>query len=76
MINNCDFCNKIWASKEDYIKSVGNHWEEYNTIVMEDGEPYLYIPIEMDFYYSDTYLQINHCPKCGRKLNPKYKIMR
>lgn len=64
----CPLCNKIWSSKEAYQNFVGDHWEEKIVIAMEDGKPYLYIPIEMDDYYSDTYLQINYCPKCGRKL--------
>ena len=69
----CPLCEKIWNSKEEYQNFVGDHWEEKNTIVMEYGKPYLYIPIEMDDYYSDTYMQINYCPKCGRRLTPEYK---
>ena len=64
----CPLCDKIWSSKEEYKDFVGDEWEECNAIVMENGKPYLYIPIEGDFYYSDTYMQINFCPKCGRKL--------
>jgi hypothetical protein len=64
----CPLCDEIWSSKEAYKDFVGDEWEEYNAIVMEDGKPYLYIPIEGDFYYSDTYMQINYCPKCGREL--------
>ena len=64
----CEFCKKIWSSQKEYKESVGNHWEENNAIVMEDGVHRLYIPIEMDFYYSGTYMTLNFCPKCGRKL--------
>ena len=64
----CTLCDKIWSSKEAYQNFIGDHWEEEIVIAMEDDKPYLYIPIEMDNYYSDTYLQINYCPKCGRRL--------
>jgi hypothetical protein len=64
----CPLCDKIWSSKEAYRKFIDDSWEEQIVIVMEDGKPYLYIPIQMDSYYSDTYLQINFCPKCGRAL--------
>lgn len=64
----CLLCDKIWSSKEAYQDFVGDHWEEKIVIAMEDDEPYLYVPIEMDDYYSDTVMQINYCPKCGRKL--------
>ena len=63
----CEFCNKIWSSQEEYSNSVGYPWDEIISIVVKDGELWLYVPIE-DSYYSDTYLQINYCPKCGRKL--------
>lgn len=64
----CPLCDKIWSSKEAYQDFVGDHWEEQIVVAMENGKPYLYIPIQMDSYYSDTYLQINWCPKCGRRL--------
>lgn len=63
----CKLCETIWSSKECYTNQFSHHWDEEKAIVMEDGKPYLYIPCE-DFYYSDTVMQINYCPKCGRKL--------
>ena len=29
-----------------------------------------------DDYYSGEVLEINFCPKCGRKINPNYKAKR
>lgn len=75
MINNCSLCNKIWVSKEAYQDNFERHYDEDCAIVMEDEELWLYVPCG-DWYYSDTVMQINFCPKCGRKINPKYKVMR
>lgn len=61
----CPLCDKIWSSKETYEYSTD--WPDKIAIVMEDEKPWLYIPCE-DSYYSDTKLQINWCPKCGREL--------
>ena len=61
----CSLCDEIWSSKEAYEYAMD--WPDKIAIVMEDGKPWLYIPCE-DCYYSDTKLQINYCPKCGRKL--------
>ena len=61
----CPLCDKIWSSKKAYEYSTD--WPEKIVIVMEDGKPWLYIPCEDD-YWSDTKLQINFCPKCGREL--------
>lgn len=65
----CDFCKKIWSSKEEYTKEFEYSFDENIAIVLDErsNKPSLYIPIE-DCYYSDTYLQIDYCPKCGRKL--------
>ena len=66
----CDFCKKIWSSKEEYEKHFMYSYEEDVAIVLDDeygNKPSLYIPVE-DCYYSDTYLTIDYCPKCGRKL--------
>ena len=64
----CKLCSQVWPSKEAYVNTIGDHWEEECSIVIDDDKPWLYVPVEMDFYYSDTYLQIDYCPKCGRKL--------
>ena len=66
----CDFCKKIWSSKEEYTEQFTYPDDENVAIVLDDercNKPSLYIPIE-DCHYSDTYLQIDYCPKCGRKL--------
>lgn len=63
----CNFCETIWLSEDHYRTKFSNHWDERKAIVIEDGEPYLYIPCD-DPYYSGTVMQINYCPKCGRKL--------
>ena len=75
MVNNCSLCSTIWSSKEEYQKQFEWHHDEGCAIVMEDEEPCLYVPCE-DWFYSDTIMEINYCPKCGRKINPKYKVMR
>lgn len=67
---NCEFCKKIWNSKEEYTKQFTYPYDENVAIVLDEehcGKPSLYIPIE-DYYYSGVYLQMNYCPKCGRKL--------
>lgn len=71
----CKFCEKIWNSQEEYKNQFEYYWDERNSIVMKDGEPYLYVPCE-DYFYSDVVMQINYCPKCGRKVNMNYKVMR
>lgn len=76
MIGNCDLCKKIWDNVDEYQAQFKYDWDEEIAIVMKNDEPWLYIPIEGDSYYSDTYLQLNFCPKCGRQINPKYKAMR
>ena len=66
----CKFCEKIWANKDEYRNQFKYDWDEEIAIVLDedlDGKPALYIPID-DYYYSDTYLQINFCPICGRRL--------
>lgn len=64
----CSLCSKIWSSKETYQKfMLSADLYEKIAIVRENGNPYLYIPIE-DCYYSDTYVKTNFCPNCGKKL--------
>lgn len=63
----CKLCEKIWKSEDDYRNQFKYDWDEGNAIVMEDRKPYLYVPCD-DSYYSGTVMQINYCPKCGRKL--------
>ena len=72
----CEFCEKIWSSQEEYQSQFEDHYDEKNSIVMKNGEPCLYIPYEQDYFYSDVVMQINYCPKCGRKVNMNYKVMR
>ena len=72
---NCDLCQKIWDSIDEYQGQFGHDDDEEVSIVMKDRKPWLYIPVD-DPYYSDTYLQTNFCPKCGRRINPNYKVMR
>lgn len=64
----CEFCKKIWANKDEYQNQFKYDLDEKPAIVLDkSNKPSLYVPIE-DWYYSDTYLQMNYCPKCGRKL--------
>lgn len=63
----CPLCDEIWSSKEAYQNFCEYSSRERIVIVMEDGKPWLYIPCA-DEFYSDTKIQINYCPKCGRKL--------
>lgn len=63
----CDFCKEIWDSKEEYRNHFLHCYEENMAIVMENGEPWIYIPCE-DPYYSDNLVKLNYCPKCGREL--------
>ena len=63
----CDFCKEIWDSKEEYRNHFLHCYEEEMAIVMENGEPWLYIPCE-DPCYSDNIIKLNYCPKCGREL--------
>lgn len=73
-MNNCDFCNKIYSSKEEYDEFCGhNWWNEIDAIIMDkNNQPGLYVPCD-DSYYSRIVMDINFCPKCGRKINPEYK---
>lgn len=73
---NCDLCKKIWKSKDEYRDQFKpDWWDEEIGIVMKNNEPWLYIPVD-DKYYSDTYMQINFCPKFGRRVNPNYEVVR
>ena len=71
----CDLCKKIWNNVNEYKNQFKNSWYEEISIVMKDDSPWLYIPVD-DSYYSGTYMPVNFCPKCGRKINLNYKIMR
>ena len=64
----CEFCKKIWDNLNIYQAQFSHEWEERNAIVMQGYEPYLYVPCEDDPFYSDIVMQIDYCPKCGRKL--------
>lgn len=73
MIGGCDLCKKIWDNVDEYLAEHG--LGKKPAIVMEDGEPWLYLLID-GWYYNGKYLQLNFCPKCGRQINPDYKAMR
>lgn len=75
-MNECSFCNKIYNTqklKETYwadrdVVNCITHNEEDNTYnIWHECE---------DDCYSDEILEINFCPKCGRKINPNYKAVR
>ena len=63
----CEFCKKIYPSKEEYKELFESHWDEEKVIVKDGDEYWIYIPMD-DYFYSGNYLQINYCPQCGRKL--------
>lgn len=71
----CDLCEKIWDNIDEYQDRFEYAYDEEVSIVMKSREPWLYIPVD-DPYYSDMYVQINYCPKCGRQVNLDYKAMR
>jgi len=64
----CDFCKEI----KDFMKYGAadvNPYERKNCIV-KDSENNKGLWIECDdYYYSGWALDINFCPKCGKKLN-------
>ena len=64
----CNFCKKIWNSKEEYQKQFQHRWDEEVSIVKSyDSKIGLYVPCN-DWYYSDVVIDIYYCPICGRKL--------
>lgn len=64
----CIFCRKIWNNIKEYKEYYReNEYYEEDAIVMFNGKHWLYVTCE-DSYYNDTNMQINYCPKCGRKL--------
>lgn len=64
----CELCKKIWDSIDAYQGNFSYPCEEKIGIVTQWKEPWLYVPCEGDDYFSDAVMQINYCPKCGRKL--------
>ena len=71
----CDLCEKIWDNIDEYQGQFRYLSDEKIGIVMKDRNPWLYIPVDPP-HYSDVYVQINFCPKCGRRVNLNYEVMR
>lgn len=71
----CDLCEKIWDNIDEYQGQFRYLSDEKIGIVMKDRNPWLYIPVDPP-HYSDAYVQINFCPKCGRQVNLAYKVTR
>ncbi len=68
----CNFCKKIWNSKEEYRNQFSQPSEEHPVILRDedyDNSIVLYVP-HNDGRYST--LDIFCCPICGRKLNNGY----
>lgn len=60
----CPLCNNIWSSAETYKKFSNDSDKWYKTvIVVYDDKAWLYTMCD-DWYL----IQIDFCPKCGRKL--------
>lgn len=71
---NCKLCKTIYKNKDEYENKFKNHLYELPAIIMEHENPCLYMNYSNTFI--NTYMQINFCPKCGRKINLKYKNYR
>lgn len=66
----CAFCENI-KTKNEYANKP--FWER-NTCILKDGEIYgLWVESE-DSYLSRIIMNVNYCPKCGRELNPNYRL--
>ena len=82
-MNKCYFCEKIYDTKtlknmsqEDRKKLCQKEWELYCVITHNTEDDTFNIWSECDDdYYSGEVLEINFCPECGRKINPKYKTI-
>ena len=62
----CNLCNNI--KKIEQYEEVDS-WDRKNTIVQKKDKTFgLWIECD-DYYYSGVAMEINYCPKCGRKLN-------
>ena len=83
-MNKCYFCEKIYDTKtlenmsqEGRNKLCQKKWELYCVITHNTEDDTFNIWSECDDdYYSGEVLEINFCPECGRKINPKYKTIR
>ena len=63
-VTGCPLCSNIWSSAESYKKFANDSDAYYKTvIVVWDDKPWLYTMCD-DWYL----MQINLCPKCGRRL--------
>lgn len=65
----CDFCNTIYNASE--LKR--QYWadrEVCNCITYDEGiDEYCLWNECVDDYYTGNIMEINYCPKCGKKLN-------
>ena len=83
-MNKCYFCEKIYDTKtlenmsqEDRKKLCQKGRELYCVITHNTEDDTFNIWSECDDdCYSGEVLEINFCPECGRKINPKYKTIR
>lgn len=83
-MNKCYFCENIYDTKtlenmsqEDRKKLCQKELELYCVITHNTEDDTFNIWSECDDdYYSGEVLEINFCPECGRKINPKYKTIR
>lgn len=72
-MNTCEFCNKIYDTQElneTYYRD--REFMNYITYNRDDDTYNIWHECDDD-YYSGEVLEINFCPKCGRKINPNYK---
>ena len=74
-MNECWLCNKIYDTKELYEM---DSWDrEVCCITYNKNDDTYNIWSECDDdYYSGEILEINFCPRCGRKINLNYKSNR
>ena len=75
-MNTCEFCNKIYDTQElneTYYRD--REFMNYITYNRDDDTYNIWHECDDD-YYSGEVLEINFCPKCGRKINPNYKAKR
>lgn len=75
-MNTCEFCNKIYDTQE--LNETYYRYREFMNYITynRDDDTYNIWHECDDDYYSGEVLEINFCPKCGRKINPNYKTKR
>lgn len=75
-MNTCEFCNKIYDTQElneTYYRD--REFMNYITYNRDDDTYNIWHECDDDCYSGEV-LEINFCPKCGRKINPNYKAKR